>query len=81
MSIHPTSKKLMETIAEWELVSATATEGLPPLVLIEHKKLVEDTIALLRGYLYMASVLRQFKTTMAIFFEHYDNVFGDDNGL
>lgn len=70
----------METIAEWEQISATSTEsiqgvGLPP------KQLIEDTIALLRGYLYMASALRQFKVTMAIFFEHYDNVFGDDNGL
>ncbi len=80
MSIHPTSQKLMETIAEWEVVSATSTEsiqgvGLPP------KQLIEDTIALLRGYLYMAGALRQFKTTMGVFFEHYDNVFGDDNGL
>jgi len=79
VSIHPTSKKLMETIAEWDLIVATSTEGLPPLVLIEHKQLVEDTVALLRGYLYMAGTLRQFKTTMGVFFEHYDNVFGDDN--
>ncbi len=70
----------METIAEWEILSTTSTEsiqgvGLPP------KKLIKDTIALLRGYLYMANALRQFKTTMAVFFEHYDNIFGDDNGL
>lgn len=80
MSIHPTKLRLMKTIAEWEQVSATSADsiqgvGLPP------KQLVEDTIALLQGYLYMASALRQFKVTMGIFFEHYDNIFGDDDGV
>ena len=79
MSIHPTSQKLMETIAEWEHLSAASTEsiqgvGLPP------KQLIEDTVALLRGYLYMAGALKQFKITMGIFFRHYDNIFGDEDG-
>ena len=70
MSIHPTKQKLVVTIAEWEKLAATA--GSPSMTL------VEDTVALLRGYLYMANAVQQCKVTMAIFIDHYDDIFGEE---